>query len=171
MVCWRRKQTFDIAGASHILFGIIEHLGPIVPLVDDFVGKGPASGMVPQLSLWIFFIALLTSSDPRHLKYGSECILEYDFLYKRSPMSMYLVAMCCSFCTSAVAGHRPVLQIGNDVICPSWRGVEAKISLSGSWMLGFTMCSTWTSRLNWNSVTDARLGKDQRDYFRTLGLA
>jgi len=29
-----------------MFFGIIEHLGPMIPLVDDFVGKGLAPGMI-----------------------------------------------------------------------------------------------------------------------------
>ena len=39
----------------HIFFGIIEHLGPITPLVDDFMGKRSATDMVPT----IFFVDLL----------------------------------------------------------------------------------------------------------------
>ena len=41
--------NFDIAGTFHIIFGVIEHLRPVVPVVDDFVGEGVSSCVVPTV--------------------------------------------------------------------------------------------------------------------------
>ena len=34
-----------------IFLGVIEHLGPIVTLLDDFVSEGSASSMVPAITI------------------------------------------------------------------------------------------------------------------------
>jgi len=36
---------------SHIILGVIEHLGPVVPLVDDLVGERAFSRVVPTVDV------------------------------------------------------------------------------------------------------------------------
>jgi len=39
---------------SHILLGIIEHLGPVVPLVNYLIGKGASSFVVSTVIIMNF---------------------------------------------------------------------------------------------------------------------
>jgi len=60
---------------SFYCFGVIEHLGPVVSLVDGFVSEGSTPTWFLQSPSWISCITLLASSGLRHLKYGSSCSL------------------------------------------------------------------------------------------------
>jgi len=51
-------------GLLHILLGIIEHFGPIVPLVDGFVGEGSTSDMVFTIAIVDFLHHLLDFVRP-----------------------------------------------------------------------------------------------------------
>jgi len=60
----RKELTFGIMGLLHILLGIIKHFGPIIPLVDGFVGEGSTSDMVFTVAIVDFLHHLLDFVRP-----------------------------------------------------------------------------------------------------------
>ena len=43
-------RTSDIVGIPYIIIGVVEHLGLIVPLVDNSMGERASSRVVPAVS-------------------------------------------------------------------------------------------------------------------------
>jgi len=44
-------EPLTLRAFLHIILGVAEHLGPVVPLDDDFVGEGVTSRMVPTIAI------------------------------------------------------------------------------------------------------------------------
>ena len=38
----------------HIILGVIEHFGPVIPLIDDLVSEGAGSRMIPKIFVMDF---------------------------------------------------------------------------------------------------------------------
>ena len=45
---------------SHIILGLVKHLGPVVPLVDDLVGERASFHVVPTVAVVDFLHHLLS---------------------------------------------------------------------------------------------------------------
>jgi len=63
-------------------------------------------------------------------------------------------------CLRSIIGEGPILQISNDRIPLTWRGIKAKASPISRWTLGLAMHSMGISRVNWNSVAAPKLASE-----------
>jgi len=91
-------------GHLHVIFGVLEHLWPVVPLVNGFVGEGLPFEWFLQSPSWIS-PSLPSLPLVRGILDKDRSVAWSDFLYRSSPMSIYLVVMCCSFCASAFSSR------------------------------------------------------------------
>ena len=76
--CWSEPQT--LWAFLHITLGIVEHLETIVPLIDDFMGEGATSHIVPTVAI-VNFLHHFSSffwSETSQIHVGVE--LEIGFL-------------------------------------------------------------------------------------------
>ena len=92
VLCW--SEHLALWTFPYIILGIVEHLGPVVPLVDDHVGERATSCVVPAISVVDFLyhpLSLLRTEASQITGQGGGWSRIFFIV---SPRSMYRVAKC-----------------------------------------------------------------------------
>jgi len=104
----------------HIFFGIIEHVGPIVSLVDDFVGMGPTPDMFPTVAIVDLLHCPLGFFGSEAPQVWVKVQLVLRLLIQEVSYEYVSGGHVLEFlCFHSIVRHCPIFQIGNDGISPS----------------------------------------------------
>ena len=76
------ERTSGIVGIFYIILVVVKHLGYVVPLVDDFVGEGASSRVVPTVIIMDFLHHLpsLLRSKASQIQVGVEAGVGFFFI-------------------------------------------------------------------------------------------